>query len=163
ALDPYAPCPCGSGKKFKWCCQPIHVEIDKAFQQDAEGQHEAALRIMDEVVAQNPANPEAWGRRAQLLYENDQVDEAESSLQKALDINANYPFGQLLRGLFRKYEGEIAGALMLFRKAAELYDPEAKDTLAQVYSLIGECEMQLHRPLAVRAAFQTANRLHPSD
>ena len=32
ALDPYASCPCGSGKKFKWCCQPIHVQIDRAFQ-----------------------------------------------------------------------------------------------------------------------------------
>ena len=20
-LDPYIPCPCGSGKKFKWCCR----------------------------------------------------------------------------------------------------------------------------------------------
>src|SRR5438876_6073637 len=50
-FDLYAPCPCGSGKKFKWCCQPIHVEIDRAFQQDAQGQHEAALRIMDEVAS----------------------------------------------------------------------------------------------------------------
>jgi len=30
ALDQYDPCPCGSGKKFKWCCLPIHVEIDRA-------------------------------------------------------------------------------------------------------------------------------------
>ncbi len=21
AIDPYAPCPCGSGKKYKWCCR----------------------------------------------------------------------------------------------------------------------------------------------
>src|SRR5262245_21355314 len=81
ALDAYAPCPCGSGKKFKWCCQPIRVQIDKAFQQDAEGQHEAALRLMDEVVDQNPANPEGWGRKAQLLYQNNRVDEAETTLQ----------------------------------------------------------------------------------
>jgi tetratricopeptide (TPR) repeat protein len=163
ALDPYSPCPCGSGKKFKWCCQPIHVQIDKAFQQDAEGQHETALRLMEEVIAQHAANPEAWGRRAQLLYQNDRVDEAEQSLQKALEINPHYPFGHLLRGLFRKYEGEIAGALLLFRKAARLYDPDAKDVLAQVYSLIGECELHLHRPLAVRAAFQISNRLYPNQ
>ena len=23
-VDPYAPCPCGSGKKYKWCCRKIH-------------------------------------------------------------------------------------------------------------------------------------------
>jgi len=101
AIDAYAPCPCGSGKKFKWCCQPIHIQIDKAFRQDEEGQHEAALRLMDEVTRDNPANPEAWGRKAQLLYQNDKVDDAENALQKALEINPNYAFGHLLRGMFR--------------------------------------------------------------
>src|SRR4029077_3595816 len=85
-LDAYAPCPCGSGKKFKWCCQPIHVQIDRAFQMDTEGQHEAALRLMDEVLAENPANPEAFGRKAQLLYQNDRVEEAEEAIQKAFAI-----------------------------------------------------------------------------
>jgi uncharacterized protein YchJ len=23
-VDPYAPCPCGSGKKYKWCCRKVH-------------------------------------------------------------------------------------------------------------------------------------------
>jgi uncharacterized protein YchJ len=44
--DPYAPCPCGSGKKFKWCCQPIYAGIHRAFEQDASGQHDAALRTI---------------------------------------------------------------------------------------------------------------------
>ena len=78
-IDTYASCPCGSGKKFKWCCQPIHVQIDKAFQQDQEGQHDAALRMMDDVVKEHPGNPEAWGRKALLLYNNERVDEAESA------------------------------------------------------------------------------------
>src|SRR5947209_43073 len=163
ALDAYSSCPCGSGKKFKWCCQPIHIEIDKAFRQDAEGQHEAALRTMDQVVAEHPANPEALGRKAQLLYQNDRVEDAEETLQKAFEINPNYPFGHLLHGLFRQHEGEIPGALLLFRKAAELYDPEAKDLLAQVYSLIADCEMRLNRPVAARAALKISLHCRPND
>jgi tetratricopeptide (TPR) repeat protein len=163
ALDAYSPCPCGSGKKFKWCCQPIHVEINKAFAQDAEGQHEAALRALSDVVAQNPANPEAWGRKAQLLYENGRLEEAENALQKALEINPNYPFGHLLRGMFRQNEGETSGALLLFRKAAELYDPEARDVLGQVYALIAESEFKSSRPVAARAAFKMAARFQPAN
>jgi tetratricopeptide (TPR) repeat protein len=163
ALDPYASCPCGSGKKFKWCCQPIHVQIDQAFNQDADGQHEAALRVMDEVVAQHPANPEAWGRKAQLLYQNDRVDEAEEALQKALEINPSYPFGHLLRGVFRQNEGELEGALLLFRKATELYDPEAHDILGQLYSMIAECELKLNRPVAGRAALRIALHHQPGN
>ena len=163
ALDAYASCPCGSGKKFKWCCQPIHAQIDHAMQQDAAGQHEAALKTMDEVVKQYGTNPEVWGRQAQLLYNNGRPDEAENALQKAFDLNPQYAFGHLLRGLFRQQEGEIAGALLLFRKAAEYYDPEARDILVEVYSLIGECELKLGRPVAAHAALKIAHRCRPSD
>jgi tetratricopeptide (TPR) repeat protein len=163
AADAYSPCPCGSGKKFKWCCQPVHVQIDKAFRQDAEGQHEAALRLMDEVVKEHPDNPEAYGRKAQLLYQNGQVDEAETTLQKAFAINPNYAFGYLLQGHFRQAEGETPGALLLFRKAADYYDPLARDILSQVYSLIAECELKLNRPVAARAAWRTAMHLQPAN
>src|SRR5438445_472360 len=36
ALDLYSPCPCGSGKKFKWRCQPIHQQISKELSQDLQ-------------------------------------------------------------------------------------------------------------------------------
>jgi tetratricopeptide (TPR) repeat protein len=163
AFDLYSPCPCGSGKKFKWCCQPIHVQIDKAFRKDEEGQHEVALRLMEEVTTEHSGNPEAWGRRAQLLYQNGRMDEAENALQKALEINPNYPFGHLLRGMFRHQEGEISGALLLFRRASELYDPEARDVLAQAYSLIADCEMRLGRPVAAQAALRISMRLRPDE
>jgi tetratricopeptide (TPR) repeat protein len=163
ALDAYSPCPCGSGKKFKWCCQPIHVQIDKAFRQEAEGQHDSALRIMDEVIAEHPANPEAWGRKAQLLYQNERVEEAENALQKALEINPNYPFGHLLRAIFRQQEGEHNGALLLLRRAAELYDPEARDFLGQIYSHIAESELSLNRPVAARAALKIAIHYRPGQ
>jgi tetratricopeptide (TPR) repeat protein len=162
ALDPYGPCPCGSGKKFKWCCQPIHAQINKAFRQDEDGQHEAALRTLDEVIAQHPDNPEVHGRKAQLLYQMDRPDEAEAALQKALDLNPQYPFGNYLRGRFRHFEGEYPGALLLFRKAADLYDPDAREALGTVYASIFDCEMRLNRPVAARAALQIALRLDPS-
>jgi tetratricopeptide (TPR) repeat protein len=163
ALDAYSSCPCGSGKKFKWCCQPIHIAINRAFEQEGNGQHELALRLMDEIIAEHPTNPEAWGRKAQLLYQNQRSEEAESALQKAFDLNPNYPAGYYLRGLFRYTEGEIAGALLLFRKAADSYDPQALDLLADVYALIVNCEMKMNRPVAARAAIQIALRCHPSN
>jgi tetratricopeptide (TPR) repeat protein len=163
ALDPYASCPCGSGKKFKWCCQPIHAEIDRAFRQDAEGQHEVALRLMDEVIKAHPDNPEGYGRKAQLLYQNDRAEDAEATLLKAFEVSPKYPFGHLLRGLFRYHEGEVPGALLLFRKAAEYYDPEARDLVGQAYGMIADCELKMNRPVAARAAFRIALACQPSD
>jgi tetratricopeptide (TPR) repeat protein len=161
--DPYSPCPCGSGKKFKWCCQPIHERIAKVYAMDEAGQHEAALRAMDAVVAEHPANAEAWGRKAQLLFQNEKPDEAEKTLEKAFELFPNYPFGFFLKARFRLYEGEIAGALVLLRKSAEYYDTNARDILGQIYIEIFDCEMKLNHPIAARAAAELAARFNPNN
>ncbi|MBL8794060.1 MAG: tetratricopeptide repeat protein [Planctomycetia bacterium] len=162
-LDAYSPCPCGSGKKFKWCCHDVHVPITKAYQQDEDGQHEVALKLMDDLAAAHPNNPEVWGRKADLLWRNQKPEEAEAALQKAFDLNPNYAFGLFLQGLFRHAEGELRGALLLFHKAADLIDPEAKDLLGSVWTLIADSEMKMNRPVASRAAMKLAVRCNPAD
>jgi tetratricopeptide (TPR) repeat protein len=161
--DPYAPCPCGSGKKFKWCCQPIHEEIAEIFGMDEGGQHEAAQLAMDALVAKHADNPEAWGRKAQLLFQNEKPEESEKALDKAFELFPNYPFGFFLKARFRLYEGEIGGALLLLRKAAEHYDPTAADILAQIYVEIFDCEMKLNHPIAAHAAAELAIRFSPAN
>jgi tetratricopeptide (TPR) repeat protein len=161
--DPYAPCPCGSGKKFKWCCQPIYAGINHALEQDANGQHEAALRTIDEVAREHGGNPEVWGQKARLLFANEKPEEADAVLQKAFDLNPNYPFGLWLRAVLRYQEGEAQGALLLARRAADAYDPQARDYLAQIYKLIFEVEMAFNRPVAARAALRQVLHLHPVD
>src|SRR5262249_34143020 len=58
---------------------------------------------------------------------------------------------------------EVAGALLLFRKAADAYDPEAHDQLANVYAMIGECELKLNRPVATRASLAISLHFSPSN
>ena len=48
SIDQYAACPCGSGKKFKWCCQAIYPGIEQAWEQERNGQHETAMRTIDQ-------------------------------------------------------------------------------------------------------------------
>src|SRR5262249_39051430 len=128
-----------------------------------QGQHEMALQTIDQVVAAHGDNPEAWGRKAELLYRNGRAEDAEAALQKAFDLNPNYAYGHYLRGLFRLEEGEVAGALLLFRKATELLDLEARDLLGNTYGLIAECELKLNRPVATHAALKIAQHLDPAD
>lgn len=163
AADPYALCPCGSGKKFKWCCQPFYQEIEKAFAHHANGQHETALKIMDQLTQAHAGNPEVWGKRAELLLDLDQPKEAEESLDKALEVNPNYAFAYLLRGMMRHEEGEATGALILYRKAADLCDPSARDLFGEAHFCIGQCEVLLNRPLAARAAWEIARHCQPQN
>lgn len=162
-IDQYAFCPCGSGKKFKWCCQGLYAEIERAYTQLEQGQKDTALKIMGDLTRAHATNPEAWGQQAQILLALGKREEGEASLQKALDINPGYPFGLLLQARLRAEEGELGGALILARRAAEAYHPEALDYLAQVFGLIFQIEMQRQRPLAAHAALRILVRCQPGD
>jgi tetratricopeptide (TPR) repeat protein len=163
SIDQYAACPCGSGKKFKWCCQAIYPGIERAWEQERNGQHEMAMRTIDQVVAEHADNPEAWGQKAHLLAVNGQTEPAEEALARAFALNPNYPFGLRLQAGIRHGEGEFMGSLLLARRAAELYDPEAHDTLAELFLMIFDCEMRCNRPVAGRAALERVLHLVPAE
>src|SRR5208283_6202562 len=56
-VDPYSHCPCGSDKKFKWCCQKVEAYAERGHRLEANGQHDAALAAYDEGLAKVPHNP----------------------------------------------------------------------------------------------------------
>ena len=161
--DVYASCPCGSGKKFKWCCQPIYAGIQKAESLFEAGQHEMALKAIDAVCEAHPDQPHAWGKKAELLFMSEQADAAEEALEKAFSLNPQYGFGLFLRARLRFEEGEALGGLLLARKAAEVYSPDAADDLAAINRMIFNAEWAFRRPLAARAALEQAVALQPAD
>jgi tetratricopeptide (TPR) repeat protein len=173
-LDPYVSCPCGSGKKFKWCCAPYYPQVEKAFDLERQNQHEAALNAIRELTRTHADKPPVWGYFAQFLYnsgmaERDDakraslVEQAEEALSHALKLNPNFGMAHFLRGQFRENEGELIGALLLYRKAAEGYDPSAHDALTNVYLKIYSLEMMLNRPVAAKAALERAAHFQPGD
>ncbi|MGL6094490.1 MAG: tetratricopeptide repeat protein, partial [Fimbriiglobus sp.] len=122
ALNPYDSCPCGSGKKLKFCCEKYFPKIEQALTLHQQGQHDSALRMMEQVTKEHPNHPPVWGYYANLLNAEGQSDQAEEALGKAFALQPDFPMGFLLQGMFRQQEGEVIGALLLFRKAAEAYD-----------------------------------------
>lgn len=161
--NPYDNCPCGSGKKFKWCCTGYWEQIERGLDLYQQGQLENALRVMDQLAKDHPDKPQVWGYYAHILFREEKMEDAEQKLQKAFDLDPNFPMGHLLRGLFRQSEGEVIGALLLYRKAAEAYPPEAHDQLAQVYEMIARNELILNRPLACRVALERGVHFSPGD
>lgn len=163
ALNPYDTCPCGSGKKFKFCCAPYYGLVEQALTQQQNGQHESCLKTVAELTDKHKDYPPAWGYAAQVLYNEGKAEEAEAALDKGFALQPNFPMGFFLRGLFRQNEGELIGALLLYRKAAEAYDPAAHDQLAYVHEVIARSELMLNRPVACHAALERVVHFQPQD
>ena len=86
ALNPYDSCPCGSGKKFKWCCAPYFDQIELALTQQQENQHDASVRTMEALTRTHADKPQVWGYYAHILFAEGKVDEAASAIEKAFAI-----------------------------------------------------------------------------
>src|SRR3954471_20220479 len=83
-VDPYALCPCGSGQKFKWCCQKMESYADRAQRLYETGQVEGALGVLDEGLRKEPANAWLLIRKALIQVRAQQAGEAKATLRELL-------------------------------------------------------------------------------
>ena len=133
-----APCPCGSGQKYKRCCLPKH---DAAAAERAAAAAPAAARLVPrepgELLWDDDGLDEASNRVVDLVHAG-KLDEAE---QAARDLLVRYPevhdgFERLAmvyeaRGDRKQAAEYYRKALDLMRENADSYDPEAIDWMRQ--------------------------------
>jgi hypothetical protein len=103
AIDSYALCPCGSGEKFKWCCQKAEPYADKAIRLFENHQYEPAMAALDEGLAKFPGNVWLSLRKGMILAELHRAVEARS----------------LIEGIVARYPGQVAAQSFLVRLRLE--------------------------------------------
>src|SRR5436305_3972535 len=109
AVDPYSPCPCGSGEKFKWCCQKVESYAERAQRMVDNGQFESALKPLGEGLAKFPDNPWLLTRKALIELHLKQAEAAK----------------QTLRALLKKHPDHLGGTILMTRLAMETEGPHA--------------------------------------
>ncbi len=85
SVDPYEPCPCGSGKKFKWCCQKVAKHAEKAEQLLEKDQPAAALAAIEEGLAADPGNLWLSTLKLEILLTNHDHEAAEPLMRAILE------------------------------------------------------------------------------
>jgi tetratricopeptide (TPR) repeat protein len=81
---------------------------------------DAALTILDNLIAVHPDFMEAWNRRATLYFMLGKYDESLKDVDKVLDLEPRH-FGALAgRGMILREKGDFAGARRAFQDALEV-------------------------------------------
>jgi tetratricopeptide (TPR) repeat protein len=137
-VDSYAPCPCGSGQKFKWCCQKVESYVDRAERAVKNGQNEAALEAIAEGLRKVPDNPWLLIRQATLQIRLGQPEAAKESLRQAVAKQPkHFPANDLLTRLVLETEGPIAAIGLLQTMLTRFHSPQERDRLASLSRLLG--------------------------
>jgi len=87
SINPYEKCPCGSGKKVKWCCADLAKEIAKIKEDMEHGRYSQALRIINACLKRKPKHRWLETMRVMALYKANRFDEAEAQLETLLQHN----------------------------------------------------------------------------
>ncbi len=83
-VDPYASCPCGSGKKLKFCCSDLIAEIEKIQQMVAGEQPHAALKHVEQLLQKQPERSSLLEIKATLEIAMEELDAAKETIAKLL-------------------------------------------------------------------------------
>lgn len=90
-MDSYAPCPCGSGKKIKFCCQAILPEMAKIERFQENNQPMMALQAIDKLIKSHPENGWLVTQRAMALISEQRPTEARDTLVPFLRKQPDHP------------------------------------------------------------------------
>ncbi len=161
AIDAYSPCPCGSGKKFKWCCQKVESYADRSQRLMENGQQEAALAALHEGLAKAPGNAWLLLRKALMLIAQHDVEQAKTTVETVVRHQPQHlPALVLLIRLVEATEGPVAAAALLQRTLSQV-NAESRDALFKVTISVGEAMGNVGLVPAALAHFELAAQLNP--
>ncbi len=136
-VDPYSPCPCGSGQKFKWCCTKVEAHAERAQRLFASGQPEAAIKALDEGLRKDPGNAWLLTRKALIQIRQNQPEAARQSLDLVLKKNPKHVGALILKThLVLGTEGPAAGVAQ-FQRTLSATPPENRKVLAGLARVVG--------------------------
>jgi len=150
-VEPYAPCPCGSGQKFKWCCHKVEAFADKAQRLFDGGQVDAALKVLDEGLRKEPGNPWLLTRKAIMQIRHGEPEPAKATLRQVLHKNPRH-FGALvlLTRCVLETEGPVNGAGM-FQQVLGAVDDAQRSQLAPLARVVALMLAEVRRiPAALK-------------
>lgn len=119
ALDPYQPCPCGSGKKIKFCCADVAGELDKLQRMLAAEQYAACLDRVEQLQIKHPDRPALYSFKIAALAS---LGQREAMARAVAEFAAKCPGNPLAlaeQAMMRGEEGELVEAVGLLQDAVE--------------------------------------------
>jgi tetratricopeptide (TPR) repeat protein len=118
ALDPYTPCPCGSGKKLKFCeCAGESAELEKILNAIEGDQRVAALDQINRVLATKPHQKAMLALKGIVQVQLGDEAGAKETISTFLSVAPNNPVALTLSSLLAAQNGKTDEAVLALQKA----------------------------------------------
>lgn len=152
ALDPYTPCPCGSGKKLKFCeCAAESAELEKVLTAIDGDQRVAALDLIDRTLATKPNQKAMLALKGIVQAQLGDVAGAKKTVTTFLGVAPNNPVALTLSALIDSGEGKTGEGVIALQKALAASTEEIHYLIPDALLTIAQSLLMEGNVLAARA------------
>lgn len=149
AIDPYSNCPCGSGKKIKFCCKDLAPEIEKIERLLEADQRHACLEHIEQLEKKYPNRSYLEMRKASLLRQLGRADEADVLLKELVHRDAANPvaWAEAVFLVLDREDQEFRVAVELLQRALEASGDKVPSEVLEAIALVSQYSHALGMPL----------------
>ncbi|HEX7378411.1 MAG TPA: hypothetical protein VF278_14930, partial [Pirellulales bacterium] len=138
SVDPYAPCPAGTGKKLKFCCSDLLTELDKIAHMLAAEQRQACLDYIAQLEAKYPDRACLLTTKAVVLHSLGRKEEALRASDRVLATQPSNPVGLATRALVLLDDEDPREALRPLHQALAASGGQVMERVFETVGIVAE-------------------------
>lgn len=150
-MDPYTLCPCGSGKKLKFCCTDLIGEIEKIHRMIEGDQPRAALSHVQQTLAKNPDRASLLDMQAMLQMSLGEVEEAQQTVEKFLQVDGDSPSAHAHHAMLLAERQQTADAVEALQSALDRVETNLPQRVLEAIGSVGHVLLMDGDVVAARA------------
>ena len=129
-LDPYSPCPGGTGKKIKFCCSELVGDLEQIDRLTEGQQYAAALAEVEKLTQRHPGKACLMAHRTRLQLATKKFAEAAAGSMAFLEACPDNPVALGQAAVTEALVGRMQEAMSLFDQARDKARATAAETPA---------------------------------
>jgi tetratricopeptide (TPR) repeat protein len=163
AVDPYAMCPCGSGKKLKFCCSDLVGEIEKIHRMIEGEQPRAALRHVEQTLASYPGRASLLDLKATLEMSLGDMEAARQTVKQFVAKNRDSATAYACEAILLAEDDKPREAVDSLQRALALVEREMPLRVFEALGAVGGALLEAGHILGAQAHLWLHAALAPKD
>lgn len=143
AIDPYSPCPGGTGKKLKFCCSELVGDLEQLDRLIEGQQLSAARETVDRLASRNPGKACLLSTKVKLALAERKIGEASAAAAEFVTACPDNPVAMAQSALCEALVGRLPEAATAFDKARETCGAEIQPEVARIAASLAQVAAQL--------------------
>ncbi|MEM9185387.1 MAG: hypothetical protein AAGB00_02695 [Planctomycetota bacterium] len=151
AVDPYAMCPCGNGKKLKFCCGDLAADIEKIHAMIEGDQPRAALRHVEQLLAKHAGREPLLDLKVTVQFALDEFDAAGETVEAFLKAAPKSPTAHAQHAILLAARDGGRAAVVPLQQAIALVETDMPRRVLEAIGSVGQALLVEGNVVAARA------------